>query len=263
MVLGYAYCNVSVLPVRAEPYHTSEQTTQLLFGEKVELIEINKRQWAKIRCAWDDYIGWCKVSQITIITKKDYRKETKYVSGNQTGKLLFSDNELPLPMGSELFGLRTGNVCAGYESGKFKGVKLNPRLAVPDPEILISLAKSYLNAPYLWGGRSIAGIDCSGLVQMIFKLCNIRVPRDASIQAEQGSLVDFLIHGKCGDLAFFEEKEGQINHVGMLLDSETIIHATDTVGRVVIDRIDQGGIISISLKKRTHHLRMVKRILNS
>lgn len=260
-MLGYAYCNVSILPVRKEPFHTAEQTTQLIFGEKAEIIEIDKRQWAKIRCAWDDYIGWCKLSQITPIQKKYYRKETKYVSGNHIGKLIMHESELPLPMGSELIGLRAGVVTSAHESGKFKGVKRNCRIVPPDADNLTEISKYFLNAPYLWGGRSMSGIDCSGLTQMIFKLCDVRLPRDASEQATAGSLVDFLIHGQCGDLAFFEEKEGQINHVGMLLDNNTIIHATDTAGRVVIDRIDQGGIISISLKKRTHHLRMVRRII--
>ncbi len=95
---------------------------------------------------------------------------------------------------------------------------------------------------------------------MVFKLCNFKLMRDASQQATQGEVVDFLVNARCGDLAFFEEREDQINHVGLLLDNETIIHATDAAGRVVIDRFDQGGIISTLLKKRTHKLRMVRRV---
>ncbi len=110
-------------------------------------------------------------------------------------------------------------------------------------------AMKYLYAPYQWGGRSIAGIDCSGLTQMAFRLCNHPIARDASVQATEGELVDFLQHAQCGDLAFFDDKEGKIVHVGILLDSQTIIHATDTAGHVVIDRIDPGGIISISHEK--------------
>jgi cell wall-associated NlpC family hydrolase len=260
MVLGYAYCNVSVLPVRKEPYHTAEQTTQLLFGEKAEVQQTNNRDWAKIRCEWDGYEGWCKLSQLAIIQKKEYRKNVKCCSGSHYGRIEMPASEMPLPLGAVLHGMKGGKIIIGSESGKFKGIKDNFHKAVPNEKSLGEAAAHYLHAPYQWGGRTVAGIDCSGLTQMAYKLCNFPLLRDAAQQATQGKLVDFLLNGRCGDLAFFEEKEGNINHVGMLLDNETIIHATDTAGRVVIDRIDQQGIISIALKKRTHNLRMVRRM---
>jgi cell wall-associated NlpC family hydrolase len=263
IILSYACCNVSVMPVRKEPYHSSEQVTQTLFGEKVEILQVNNRDWARIRCRWDDYEGWCKLSQLTVLHKKEFHKEVKHLSASHTGKLLMPDHDMLLPLGSELFGAKAGKIRAGHLAGKFKGSKLNIKEAAPDAQSLKTAAMLYLHAPYQWGGRSAAGLDCSGLTQMVFKLCNYPIPRDASDQATKGQTVDFLIHSQCGDLAFFEEKDGRITHVGMLLDNETIIHATDTAGKVVIDRIDQGGIISISQRKRTHHLRMVKRLVNT
>ncbi len=262
MVLSYAYCNVPVMPLRSEPLHKAEQVSQLLYGEKVEIQEINNRDWAKICCAWDDYIGWCKVSQLKMISKKEYRKETKYCSADHNGKIILSAGEMLLPLGSELAGMKGGSLTPVNEPGKFKGKKLNIKEAVLDGEALKEAAMKYIHAPYVWGGRSVSGIDCSGLTQMAFKLCNHKLPRDASQQAEVGELVDFLQHATCGDLAFFDDKDSRINHVGMLLDNQTIIHATDSSGRVVIDRIDQGGIISVSLRKRTHNLRMVRRVFN-
>ncbi len=258
MILSYAFCNVSVLPVRKEPSHRSEQVNQLLFGEKAEILEVNGSDWALIRGAWDGFEGWCKVSQLSVIERKDYRKATKFLSAKHSNKIVFDDSELWLPLGSDHIKSKItirGNV------GKFKGKKLDVNKLSFTGETIKEAAFSYINAPYQWGGRTIAGIDCSGLTQMAFKLCNRVISRDSADQANEGVTLDFLQHAQCGDLAFFDNTEGKIVHVGILLDNQTIIHATDTSGRVVVDRIDQGGIISTSLKKRTHNLRLVKRFL--
>jgi len=259
--LAYSFCNVPVMPLRSEPDHRAEQTSQLLFGEKALIIEINKQEWARIQCAWDGYEGWCKKSQLTNITKKEYGKEVKYLAANHTAKLIMPAGDIWLPLGSELTGMKGGKIKPVHDTGTFKGKKLNIREAKLNCDNLKEAAFQYLNSPYQWGGRSIAGIDCSGLTQMAFKLCNHPLPRDASQQAHEGTLVDFLQHAECGDLAFFDNKDGKIVHVGILLDNQHIIHATDTSGRVVTDRIDQGGIISVSLRMRTHNLRFVKRIM--
>ncbi|MFI5195793.1 MAG: NlpC/P60 family protein [Chitinophagales bacterium] len=258
--LAYAFCNVPLMPLRSDPTHRAEQVSQLLFGEKVEILEVNNKEWAKIICAWDGHEGWCKRSQLTTMPKKEYRKEIKYLAATHSDKLIMETGEMWLPLGSELIGLKAGKIKPVHEAGKFKGKKLNIKAATLSCETLKAAAFQYLHAPYQWGGRSIAGIDCSGLTQMTFKLCNRHIPRDASQQANEGQLVDFLQHAQCGDLAFFDDKDGKIVHVGILLDNQTIIHATDTSGRVVVDRIDQAGIISASLRLRTHNLRLVKRM---
>jgi len=264
MPLGYAYCNVPVMPVRREAMHSAEQVTQLLFGERVEIIEVNNRDWARVLVSWDEYEGWCKMSQLTTFNNvKEYRKAAKYMTGSHKDKLVMDNGEVSLPMGSELVAIRRSKVRVVHEWGKLKAKKLNINKLSLTSDNLKTAAYKYLHAPYDWGGRSITGIDCSGLTQMAFKLCNHKIPRDASQQANQGILVDFLQNAQCGDLAFFDNKEGKIVHVGILLDNQTIIHATDTAGRVVVDRIDQAGIISTTLKMRTHNLRFVKRIIGS
>jgi hypothetical protein len=258
--LAYAFCNVSVMPVRTEPAHSSEQSNQLLFGEKVEIVEINNKEWAKIVSSLDEYEGWCKLSQLTIIQKKEYHKTVKYMAATHTDKLLMEEGKMWLPLGSDLVRLKGGRINPVNETGKYKGKKLPLKNLVLSCDTLKAAALQYLHAPYQWGGRSLLGIDCSGLTQMAFKLCGRAIPRDASQQANEGQLVDFLQNARCGDVAFFDNKEGKIVHVGILLDTQTIIHATDTSGRVVVDRIDQAGIISTSLRMRTHNLRVVKRM---
>ena len=260
MVLSYAFCNVSVAPIHRDPAHRSEQTSQLLFGEKTEVLEIEGHDWARIRNRWDDYEGWVKASQLQFIQPKEYRKPTKHIT-QHNGQLVFDESSLWLPAGSELSGLKHGKITAGDKAGKYKGKKHQLDKLTPTPEAVVAAAQSFLNAPYQWGGRTIAGIDCSGLVQQAYKLAGHAIVRDASQQATVGRTLDFLTEGRAGDLAFFDNEEGRITHVGILLDHETIIHATDTTGRVVIDRLDNGGIISIILRRRTHNLRLVKRVL--
>lgn len=259
MVLSFAYCNVSRCPMRSEPTHSAEQVNEVLFGERVEILEINDKDWAKIKCEWDSYTGWCKMSQLTVITRKAYNKELKFITARNTDKLIFPDSEMWLPMGSDLFPLKGGKVTIGIEQAKFKGKKLDFTQLELNKETIKAATLQYMNAPYHWGGRTIAGIDCSGLTQMAYKLCGKPIPRDASQQALEGTTVDFLQNTHCGDLAFFDNADGKIVHVGILLDESTIIHATDAGGRVVIDKIDQGGIISVARRQRTHNLRFVKR----
>jgi cell wall-associated NlpC family hydrolase len=142
----------------------------------------------------------------------------------------------------------------------FKGKKLAIKQAEVSEQNILAFSKMFIGAPYHWGGRCFMGIDCSGFTQVVFKLMNIRIPRDASQQACIGETVGFLQEARCGDLAFFDNEEGKITHVGILLNDHTIIHATETSGCVVIDPIDNGGIISKQLRMRTHNLRLVKRI---
>lgn len=259
MVLSYAYCNVSLLPMRKEPSHRAEQINEMLFGERAEILEINEAEWARIRCEWDGYEGWCRFGQLSMVSRKEYQKIPKFLAAKHTDKLVFDNGEQWLPLGCDLFTMKGSKLIVFNKPAKYKGKKLRIKDLKLTCDALKDAAFKYLNAPYLWGGRSIAGIDCSGLSQMVFKLCGKTIPRDASQQANEGELVDFLQHSRCGDLAFFDNADGKIVHVGMLLDNQTIIHGTETSGRVVIDRIDQGGIISTSLRRRTHNLRMVRR----
>jgi len=160
-------------------------------------------------------------------------------------------------MGSNIGFLHKGesqlNNCKWQYDSQYYEVPFQASLSM-----LKQVALSFINTAYQWGGRTVFGVDCSGYTQMVYRFCGVSLLRDASQQATQGQVVDFLQEVQMGDLAFFDNEEGKITHVGIMLDSSTIIHAS---GKVRIDTIDQAGIISNDTKERTHKLRIIRRML--
>jgi cell wall-associated NlpC family hydrolase len=137
----------------------------------------------------------------------------------------------------------------------FDGLKLE---GIQGKSSLIETAFMYVNAPYLWGGKTPFGIDCSGFTQMVYKLNGYALLRDASQQATQGVPLSFIEESEAGDLAFFDNEEGKIIHVGIIMDDNYIIHAS---GKVRVDRLDHLGIYNAELNKHTHKLRVIKKII--
>lgn len=256
MVLSFATCAVSVLPLRKEASHRSEQVSQLLYGEHAEILQVKEEYWAYVRCYNDDYEGWCLLGQLQLISKREFNKVPKFLVTGMGYKLRNEDAEIILPFGASL---KSGSLLLAGQKAKFKGKKSLLSELSASAETVEVIAKSFLAAPYLWGGRTLEGIDCSGLSQMVMRMNGINIARDASQQALQGETIAFLQEARCGDLAFFGNNEGKINHVGILLSEHNIIHATETAGYVVVDKIDQEGIVSKLLRKRTHTLRLIKR----
>jgi len=252
--MEYGICNLAVIPLRAEASDRSEQVSQILFGETFEILEWTER-WVKVITTNDNYEGWIGRLQFAMLghiaykTLKQDPAPITYRAVTQAWKK--PDNSvLYLPVGSSLVFLK-GTTCQ-INNEQFEIIG-----EIGGTESFDITAKSFLNAPYLWGGRTHYGIDCSGFTQAVFKLRGIDLKRDAWMQAEQGTVVDFLAEAKLGDLAFFDNVEGKITHVGIMLNNEQIIHAS---GRVKIDHIDGQGIYSEELKRYTHKLRIIKRI---
>lgn len=258
MTLSYAFSQVSILPIYKEPSHRSEQVSQMLYGEKAEIQYLHDAVWAKIKTEWDEYVGFCLVAQLKIISKKEFNKFTKQRVVDHHSKFILNESNINLPLGADLIKFQLNKE---ENPLKFKGKKILLNELHSDGALVCKSAFQYINSPYMWGGRSVFGIDCSGLSQMAYKLANVRMPRDASQQALLGETVNFLQNTKPGDLAFFDNTEGIITHVGVLLNESTIIHASEMSGKVVVDKIDLGGIISIALRKRTHNLRLIKRYI--
>lgn len=250
--MEYGISNLAIIPMRKEAREQSEMVSQLLFGEVYEIMERTEK-WARIIAAHDGYEGWISFNQIATISEDEYRhfSENYSLTSNTVSIVIKeSDNShVYVPFGSALPGITDNTLSMGEEHYKLENNTSNNA-------DVIALAKTFLNTPYLWGGRTHFGIDCSGFVQAVFRQHGLTLKRDAYLQAEQGEVVDFLPEAKAGDVAFFDNDEGRIVHVGIMLNSEHIIHAS---GKVKIERIDGQGIYSEDFKRYTHKLRIIKR----
>jgi len=257
--MRYGICPLSVIPVRSNSSDTSEMVSQLLFGETVEILE-KKGSWTKVRCIWDNYIGWADTKQIKPITPTEfhqYQEKFAYTLDMLQGAMT-NGHYIPVTIGATLPNYDGVKFNLDGNSYTYSGQAYFPTDIKANAEFLIKIARRYLYAPYMWGGRSPLGIDCSGFTQVIFKMIGIKLPRDSKDQVEKGELIDFVEQGQAGDLAFFENRKGKITHVGVLLEEGKIIHAS---GQVRIDKIDHFGIFNEETKKYTHKLRVVKRVL--
>jgi cell wall-associated NlpC family hydrolase len=230
------YCSVSVSPMRAEVSEKSEMTSQILYGETCEIIK-TEGLYSKIKMDFDGYEGWVNSS----VLKKENSEISKNLVTQNYGVFDLPDGRNLLSLGSEV----------AFETENFVD---NNNIR----ESLVESAKKFINVPYLWGGRSYFGIDCSALVQLVYKIHGIALPRDADKQAELGEARDFVEESEPGDLAFFEDETGFISHVGLVLSPFELIHAS---GKVRIDSLDFSGIYNAEKNKHTHKLRMVKTVI--
>lgn len=257
--MHHAACSVSIAPVRAHPSDKSEMVTQLLFGESASILE-EKDQWALISCTWDGYEGWVDKKQLVFITPSEFLslKSNSVVNMSLVEGLMASDHFMPITMGATLPGFDGLRCHLAEKSYQFSGAVITPGQVKPSGEWIAKIARRFLHAPYLWGGRSPFGIDCSGLTQMVYKIAGIPLMRDASQQVLQGHTVDFMEECTPGDLAFFDNGKGDITHVGIMLADCHIIHAS---GKVRIDKVDHFGIFSRDAGKYTHQLRIIRRLV--
>lgn len=269
--MEFGICLQTVIPVRSEPSHKSEMVTQVLFGELFRIL-LSEQGWAKVQLSYDDYTGWIALNQVQLLSEKEYlhllNSETAVtldlvqLVSNQTRNTI-----APLIIGSSLPGYVKGDFTILHDHYLYDGAvsEISPFDIISTRQdhlkakhTIISDAMLYLNAPYLWGGRTPFGIDCSGLVQMVYKIKKIKLLRDASQQVTQGEPLNFVSEAEPGDLAFFDDDEGKITHVGIMVNKSRIIHAS---GKVRIDTIDHVGIYNAKEQRYTHKLRILKRIV--
>jgi gamma-D-glutamyl-L-lysine dipeptidyl-peptidase len=239
-------CVVSVAPLRADKRDKSEQVSQILFGETIEILEFGM-PWIKIRCMNDGYEGYSDIKQFIPLTQKEL---TRWMDASTI--LSTPIEQINTPWG-KLY-LSAGSVVGLEKSFNIGAIELHLENENNPVNHLTNDALKFLNTPYLWGGKSIFGIDCSGFTQLVFRMQGINLPRDASQQAEIGLHIEWG-EQQAGDLAFFKNDEGKITHVGLVLGQNDIIHAS---GQVRMDELKRGGIFRNN--HQTHHISHYTRI---
>lgn len=258
--MKFGICLLSAIAVRIEPSDKAEMLTQIIFGDLL-IIQETRKNWLKIRIVYDNYEGWVDEKQIVYLDESEFNRlnnaSCKYTKDLAEIVQDESGNITPILFGSSIRFLENEIFSVGPKSYRFTG-----QLSIPSNNIEVSTviedAMLFLSAPYLWGGKTPFGVDCSGFTQMIFKANGVELLRDSGQQASQGESISLLDESSSGDIVFFDNDEGVITHVGLMIEKDKVIHAS---GKVRIDSIDHHGIYNSELKKYTHKLRLIKRIL--
>jgi hypothetical protein len=245
-------CSISQIPVRAKAAHASEMVSMLLFGEEVRVIG-EEDDYFLVENTFDCYRGF-----VPKVHLEEQLPGDAFFLQNDFISVSFREGGIILPKGAMIRFLKERTFL--YQ-GQVLELPIEARLlncatATFDKELLISNAKSFVGTPYLWGGRTRFGIDCSGFVQLLFKEMGIVLKRDAKDQVLQGRAVNSMADVVAGDLAFFANASGKVTHVGLLDGTKKIIHSS---GQVRVDRVDEKGIFNADLNRYTHDLCAIRR----
>ena len=287
----FGFCNIASIPVRAAASHRAEMVTQLLFGEAYRIIDYQHTLgWAEIETQYDDYQGFIDINQIALMHQSAYQQYEKRQWQTAPAPMMIFDKKrnfaFPISAGSTLLLNEENTMRLGTEVFEIQTFTQQEKTDIRQ------IALSFLNTPYLWGGRTMYGIDCSGFTQIVFKIMGKSLPRDASQQAVLGEKITSLAQTQCGDLAFFQNKDGRITHTGLILgdlqsenkpplippkggncsrpfgegwggadkltnNQQIIIHAS---GKVRIDLLDEQGIFCLERNEYSHALHSVRRV---
>ncbi|MBN1185927.1 MAG: C40 family peptidase [Bacteroidales bacterium] len=257
LIMSQAISLLSIVPIRKSPSDISEMVSQLLFGETCRIVKEDKN-WLGIVTNYDDYSGWIDKKMVTLTEDGNFNMDSKMIVKQP---LLYIINDKTnsgqwITAGSELYNVSEDytSFSIGPYSYKIKEFSNITKVSVKN---IIKDALNYINAPYMWGGKTIFGIDCSGFTQMVFKINNDKLPRDSRDQYDVLSNEIQLQDAQPGDIAFFSKNGQSISHVGLIMSPDKIIHAS---GCVRIDALDAKGIYNSELQRYTHNLLAVKKM---
>lgn len=257
--MSHAICLLSVVPVRSEPGDRSEMVTQILFGDLVEITEINGG-WTHVRILYDGYTGWVDSKQCVILEPDTFEVlqwEEVYLVSEPVAEITNqSSQRIRVVAGTMLPGLKNNKFTISGSTYHYNGISLKWGEQC-SRESVLRFAEMYMDSPYVWGGKTPFGLDCSGFTQMVYRLAGIALKRDAKQQAMQGKSLAFLSEALPGDLAFFDDADGNIIHTGIISGSDSIIHAS---GQVRTDSLDHQGIFNQHKNKYTHTLRLIRQV---
>ena len=253
------FCKISVASLRARADHASNLLSQVLFGEKILLIRKKSRQWMKVKCAWDGVEGWVDPKQFHFEESENASVADCHTFALDHMHPVIAENDsIPIIIGSNLLNCDGLNVKMPFGKFQYHGQIINLDQAIQSRKLLIKVVQRYLHTPYLSGGRSILGTDSTGFIQIAFKMIGISLPRFCNKMVEQGNDVGFVNEARPGDVAFFENKESEISHAGIVLEKNRILHAH---GQVRIDFFDQQGIYVKRRRSYLYNLRTIRSFL--
>ncbi len=251
--MQYGLGHLSVVPIRETADPLARMVSQILYGDAFKVRE-ERKHCSRIQLAFDGFEGWVKNDQFKKISEEDFLTVTTSkvpcFNSDFLSYVTTNDNELlPVVMGSRL------DLCPllNHQCDEIPGMKAEWKKSD-----LVETALLYLNSPFLTGGKTPFGIDSSGFTQMVYKINGNKLLRTTEEQSKQGEALSFIEESEPGDLAFFDDAEGNINHVGIILKDNYIIHAS---GHVRIDRLDHTGIFNTDKGNYSHSLRVIKRVV--
>ncbi|GGR83873.1 C40 family peptidase [Deinococcus sedimenti] len=225
------------LSLRAEPDAHTAQVTEALPGEPLELLWENADGWAYVRTTHDQYLGWTRADGVQIRPWSPDLTVTARRAHAYAGPKISCPIQAELAFGARI--IRAPGDAVTEHHRRWVPVHLpdgtdawvQETILTPPQDDLLTFAVGFLDTPYVWGGRSAWGLDCSGLTQIVYGAFGRDLPRDADQQ--QGALTP-VTDAQPGDLAFFP------GHVGLMLGEQRMLHANATHMRVTIETLGEG-----------------------